>query len=607
MLIGVLPLVFLTYIAFQLYQEKTQRAELLQLYTRKIYQAETLSKLIDALQNERKLSFDRSINKELGRGLQNQRSQTDTLILLLKKDNDIALLKFEEYTFLDELAGIRKSIDQNKASSSQIMDSYTNMIFRLNTLNTSFPGTQVFLKPITNDLAAQRILTEMLTYLGIIRSNIFNVLHSKAYVVETLIGTYGVHKVYHSYEREFAIKAPTEINRLYEKTKQDTKLKPTLDYIDTVFKRFSFDSTYNSDSWWQVSNDGINSLRTLQHNIWQSTKEKIGIILQNETREKNLTLVFLVIALTAVVLLVSYTLHTISSVLKELKNAAVKIAAGDPDVKIDINTNDAIGSLAESVRKMEKQVRERTSALQQANIKLESSNRELEQFAYVASHDLQEPVRKIRTFADRLMVDHHDKLGEDGRKVVDKIAASAERMKMLINDILEFSQLDKNRDEIKPVDLNMVLSKVITDLELMISQKQAIIKAGKLPVIEAIPVQINQLFYNMLNNALKFSKESIPPAIEIFASDAPQDHKSSLLGKPKYTELYIKDNGIGFSQEHAEKIFEMFQRLTAERSGTGIGLALCKKIIENHKGSIEAKSTEGEGTTFKITLPLHQS
>ncbi len=274
MLIGVLPLVFLTYISFQLYKEKTQRTDLLQLFTKKIYQAETLSMLIDALQNERKLSFDRSINKELGQGLLNQRTKTDTLILFLKNENDPSLLKFEEYTFLDELPGIRRRIDQNHASSGQIMDSYTNMIFRLNTLNTSFPGSQDFLKPVTKDLAAQKILTEMLTYLGIIRSNIFNVLHSKVYVVETLIGTQGVHKVYHSYEREFYIKATPEINRMYQDTKENTKLKPTLDYIDSVFKRFSFDSTYNADTWWKVSDDGINSLRTLQQDIWQSTKKK---------------------------------------------------------------------------------------------------------------------------------------------------------------------------------------------------------------------------------------------------------------------------------------------------------------------------------------------
>lgn len=256
---------------------------------------------------------------------------------------------------------------------------------------------------------------------------------------------------------------------------------------------------------------------------------------------------------------------------------------------------------------MEKQVRERTTALQQANAKLESSNSELEQFAYIASHDLQEPVRKIRTFADKLTIDHSDKLGEDGEKVVEKIVASADRMKMLINDILEFSQLDKNREEIKRVDLNIVLSKVMTDLELLISQKQAVIKADKLPVIDAIPVQMNQLFYNLVNNALKFAKENTPALIEIFANDATQDRKILLPGKGRYTTLYIKDNGIGFNQEHAQKIFEMFQRLTTERSGTGIGLALCKKIVENHKGFIEAKSAEGEGTTFKITLPLNQA
>jgi signal transduction histidine kinase len=609
-LIGVIPLVFLSYIAFELYQEKSQKLELLQLYTQRIYQSETLAKLIDALQNERKISFDHSINKEFGKGLERQRKQSDSLISHLKKEGDRSLERFEEYTFLDELGGIRKSIDENKASSGQIMDIYTNIIFRLNTLNSSFPSTYVYLRPVASDLSALRLLTEMQTYLGIIRSNIFNVLHSKAYIVETLIGTYGVHKVFHSYEKEFSIKAPPDISRMYEETRANSKLKPTLDYIDTVFKRFNIDTTYDADAWWKVSDEGINSLRSLQEKIWQDTKEKIDTVLSKERKTRNGTLIFLVLALVAVIAIVSYTIHIISSMLNELKHAAGKIAEGDPDVQVDIHSADALGALAESVRKMEKQVRERTTALQQANVKLGNSNKELEQFAYVASHDLQEPVRKIRTFTDQLMNGNDNNLDEKGRRLLDKIAASADRMKLMINDVLDYSQLERNEEEIRKVDLNDTLSGVLTDLELAVSQKNAVIGSDKLPVIDAIPVQLSQLFYNLLGNALKFSKQDVPPVINISISQ-PSDEDMRRLAVPikpgQYFVLSFSDNGIGFNQEYAEKIFEMFQRLTAERTGTGIGLALCKKIVENHKGFIEAQSQAGAGTTFRIVLPYRQS
>ena len=608
-LISVIPIAFLCYLAFELYKEKNQKVELLQLYTQRIYQSENLSKLIDALQNERKLSFDYSIMFQLGRGLPVQQRQTDSLVNILKRSNDISLLRLEEYTFLNNLPVIRKRISEGKAGSTEIMDAYTNMIFRLNTLNTSFPATSIFMRPVARDLAAQRLLTEMQTYLGIIRSNIFNVLHSKSYVVETLRGTYGVYQVFQTYEQEFYIKAPANINMMYENNRRRSGLKPTLDYIDSVFKHFSIDTTFNAQTWWSVSDQGINSLRVLQQEIWQITKSKISNIIRQETLARNQTLLFLIIAIALVAGIVAYTIIIISSVLNELKQAAGKIAQGDSDVNITINSDDAIGSLASSISTMEKQVRERTIALQQSNAKLERSNKELEQFAYVASHDLQEPVRKIRTFADQLKMRQYDKMDEGGKKTIDKIAASAERMKRMITDILEYAQLDRDEAEIKPTDLNTVINNVITDLELLISQKNAVINKDKLPTIQGIPIQLNQLFYNLLNNALKFSKDDVPPRITIRTSEAGKMKHSVPVVIPHvpYVLIEVQDNGIGFNQEYAQKIFDMFQRLTTERTGTGIGLALCKKIVENHKGYIEALSEPGKGTTFRIVLPARQS
>lgn len=608
-LIGAIPLIFLCYIAFQLYSEKSKKVDLLRLYTERIYQSENLSKLIDALQNERKLSFDLSLDPKLGAGLHSQRHETDTVIRRLKLNKDISLLRFEEYTFMNGLRDIRKKIDQKQAGSGEIMSAYTNMIFRLNTLNTSFPATRIFLKPIANELTAQRLLTEMLTYLGIIRSNIFNVLHTREFVAETLLGTQGVYKVYNTYETEFRIKAPANIITDYENTKNRTQLKPTLEYIDSSFKKFSLDSTYTAEEWWSVSDNAIDSLRAFQQSLWEVTREKVNGILQEEISERNQTLVFLILALSAVIILVSYVLHIISSMMKELNNAAIKIAEGDAEVEIKIDSKDAIGSLADSIRKMEKQVRERTNELKRTNTELERSNQELEQFAYVASHDLQEPLRKIRTFADYLQKNNYSQLEESGRKYLDKIMSSSERMKTIITDLLQYSQISYVKEQVKKIDLNETLNNVRSDLELMITQKKAIIHSDKLPVMEGIEVQLNQLFYNLLNNALKFSKEGVSPVISITVKAPSKEHSYNIFRFPsssKYFQLSIADNGIGFNQEYAEKIFEIFQRLGSEHSGTGIGLALCKKIVENHKGYIQVHSKTGEGTTFDILLPISQ-
>lgn len=608
-LIGAIPLLSLCYIAFQLYKEKSAKVDLLKLYTSRIFQSENLSNLIDALQNERKLSFDISINTALGKGLNSQRQKTDNIIAHLKKSADISLLRFEEYTFVNGLDAIRDRVDKSQVGSGEIMNTYTNMIFRLNTLNTSFPATRIYLKPIANDLTAQRLLTEMLTYMGIIRSNIFNVLHTKQYGVETLIGTQGVYHVYKSYEKEFKIKSPPQIIGMYENKRIRTALKPTLEYVDTVFKRFSFDSTYNAEEWWRVSDNGIESLRSLQQSLWQITKKKVDSLLEEEIEERNFTLIFLILVITAVILLVTYVLHIISNMMKELNTAATKIADGNDDVEINIYSKDAIGSLAESIRQMEKQVRERTNALRQSNTELERSNQELEQFAYVASHDLQEPLRKIRTFADFLQNNNYEDLNESGKKYIQKIIASSERMKMIITDLLQYSQINYAKEQIEKIDLNVMLGNVRSDLELIISQKGATINSDVLPVIEGIPVQINQLFYNLLSNALKFSREGIPPVINITVKSPSKEHSYKIFklqASSKYIQLSIADNGIGFDQEYADKIFEIFQRLETKETGTGIGLSLCKKIVENHKGYVEVHSKVGEGTIFDIFLPISQ-
>lgn len=609
-LIGALPLVFLSFISFELYNEKARKVRLLELYSQRIYQSENLSQLIDALQTERKLSFDLSIQRELGKGLHTQRAKTNSYIWQLRTEGDISVMRFEDYTFLKELPAVRRSVDDGVLNSMEIMDSYTNMIYRLNTLNTSFPATRIFLQPVANDLAALRLINEMQTYLGIIRSNIFIALHSKTNVQKTLIGANNVHRVYHSYVAEFNVKTPPWIRERYIHARNNSQLKPTLEYIDTVFRHLAIDNRYDAESWWAVSDEGLNSLRSLQSSLWQITKGKVLAIIDEEKRGRNQTLAFLILALVIVLLLVSYTIHIISTVLRELKEAAGKIAEGDTNVEIPVMSSDAIGSLAESIKAMERQVRERTNALQELNTNLERSNKELEQFAYAASHDLQEPVRKIRTFADHLIHKNYEQVDVNGKKYIDKIAAAADRMRLMINDILTLSQLEKDKGNVPEVALEEVIRNVKADLELLISQKSAVVHTESLPTIQIVPAQANQLFYNLLNNALKFARDNVPPVINIRCSEAPESmvrKTGQRIPGAQYLQIEVQDNGIGFNQEFAGRIFDMFHRLTAERTGTGIGLALCKKIVENHKGHIEATSREGQGTAFIIILPRKQS
>lgn len=271
-----------------------------------------------------------------------------------------------------------------------------------------------------------------------------------------------------------------------------------------------------------------------------------------------------------------------------------------------IGTAVNIQGFMEFSRELESQVNARTQQLAAANHQLKQTNLELEQFAYVASHDLQEPLRKVRTFAGML-----DQTDPAAKTLVEKIDRSTARMSRLIKDVLNFSRLAGSRELFRPTDLAAELANTLSDFELLIAEKKAVVKTDVLPVIDAVPLQINQLFANLTGNALKFNHPGRRPELAVTVKEAGQD---ALLRHPeldpnkRYCVITFADNGIGFKQEYARQIFNIFQRLHSkdEYSGTGIGLALCKKIVLNHQGSIEATAQQGEGAAFTLILPYHQ-
>jgi PAS domain S-box-containing protein len=263
-------------------------------------------------------------------------------------------------------------------------------------------------------------------------------------------------------------------------------------------------------------------------------------------------------------------------------------------------------------RELEQQVHRRTEELKKTNAYLSRTNQELEQFAFVASHDLQEPLRKIRTFSGMLEEDSRDILQGPALSYLAKIKASAERMSRLIIDLLDFSRVSSKNELWEPVDLNKLLARIEEDFDLVIQQKGAVIRAQQLPVIEAVPLQMNQLFYNLVGNALKFTREGHPPLIHITARrvSARETRQSPELDPQRvYWAIEIADNGIGFDPAYAEKIFTIFQRLNPRNQyeGTGIGLALCKKIVAAHGGILYATAIPMAGATFHFLLPIKHS
>ncbi len=251
--------------------------------------------------------------------------------------------------------------------------------------------------------------------------------------------------------------------------------------------------------------------------------------------------------------------------------------------------------------------KEMEGSLSKKNVELEQSNANLEEFAYVASHDLQEPLRKIAIFGDRLLVNHADGLNEDGQMFLQKIVDSSKRMQGMINDLLSVSLLSGDKS-FQKYSLNTILNDVLQTLEFKIEAKKATVKADELPEAHVIPSQMRQLFQNLISNSLKFVSSDRKPEIIITHSKMKQSDLQH-LGLPadkQYVKIDVADNGIGFQNEYANKIFTIFQRLHGkfEYEGTGIGLAICKKIVEIHEGAIFASGKPGEGSVFSIVIPL---
>ena len=269
-----------------------------------------------------------------------------------------------------------------------------------------------------------------------------------------------------------------------------------------------------------------------------------------------------------------------------------------------LQANKQLGDEIVERKKVEQDLRQFTS-------KLEQSNRELQDFAYVASHDLQEPLRKIQAFGDRLKAKCGDTLTDKGKDYLERMQSAANRAQILINDLLAFSRVTSKAQPFVEVNLNKVVQGVLSDLEVRIEETKAQINLGDLPTLEADKLQMRQLLQNLIGNALKYRKQDVNPEIEIEANLSEEKSEGS-DGEEIVKEMYritVADNGIGFDEKYVEKIFTVFQRLHGRNTyeGTGVGLAICRKIVERHSGDITAKSTPGKGSTFIVTIPARQT
>jgi PAS domain S-box-containing protein len=242
--------------------------------------------------------------------------------------------------------------------------------------------------------------------------------------------------------------------------------------------------------------------------------------------------------------------------------------------------------------------------LQKYATRLERSNQELQDFAYIASHDLQEPLRKIQAFGERLVTRHSHELSQNGREYAERMARDAARMQMMINDLLAYSRVATETHPFASVDLGRLAHEAVIDLQARLEKSGGTVEIEDLPQVEGDPLQLRQVFQNLIGNALKFHQPGLRPVVKVYGKISPPTDASP----GKIAQIIVTDNGIGFDEKYLDRIFEPFQRLHGRGvyEGSGIGLSICRKIAERHGGKITAHSQPGEGATFILTLPVKQ-
>ena len=649
-LIGLIPLIFLGYLSFRLYKENSQKLNLLGTYIERMHQSADITKLIDNLQSERRYSFDYTLKKDSLNELLQQRPKTDSIIKRLS-NYEASLSDFASYTFLKDLAAMRAAIDSGQTNITMVMDYYTNALFRFNTLNALPTASNIYLEPVYKDLVAQKLLSEMVTYLGIMSANIYTALYTRQYMTEILMGTRGVYQFYNSYEPEFLLKASPAAVQSYKQMKSSSPLNPVTRYLDTVFNTFNFGNKYEHAEWRNVSTAAIDGLRNLQLTLLQNAEKTVNGLYKDEQASKRNMLIFLILAMVFVISTIVYTISVITKMLTELKQAAQKISKGEPGPQFIIHSRDAIGSLAHSILEIDKNSRKLADAataigngdfsasveprssgdllgnaivrmknnleqligdlknaqkeidglnkhLEQKVIdrtaQLETVIKELESFSYSVSHDLRAPLRVISGYASILKEDYGQKLDGEAARITDNIVSNANKMGQLIDDLIAFSKMGAKAIVNKVVDMKALAQSSIDELLRLEPAGKYNIRIESLPGCKGDPNLLKQVWMNLIDNAIKYSSRTEHPCIEISSKED--------AGSYVY---FVKDNGVGFDMRYSDKLFRVFQRLHSQEmfKGTGIGLALVKRIITRHHGEVVAESASNNGATFYFTIP----
>ncbi len=621
-----------------IYRERSQKIELLGTYIEHIHQSQNVAGLVAELTRERRYSYFFVLGDSGYNQLLQHRKKTDSIVKILDKTKDPSFASFPKYTFLDRLDSIRLTIDSLKSTTNEVMQYYTDAIFRMNLLTSTLPAN-TFLKSVYSELIAQKKLSDMITYLGIIRTNVFNVLESQKYVYETLLGTRGIYKIFYTYEKEFMIKSPHRDVQNYIYQKHGTDYGATLNYLDRVFRTFHFDSTYSASRFWQVSTNAMINLRRQQQALWQRSNDKMEKIYQDGKDSEKKTISFLIFAILLVIGFVWYMINHIHKLLTEIKLAASKISIGATGLRLQNMPKGIIGNLATSIIEIDKNnielartanqigkgnfqvkvkprseqdllgmsIKKMRDNLHEFTAQKDKIQRETEDLVYrrdeffsIASHELKTPVTSLKAYTQMLLMDSDKFVDSQHKTMLERMELQINKLTSLINDLLDTSKIESGQlvFNIERFILNDLVSEIISAMQ-PVSLSQRIIFTNIQPVsIYGDRERIRQVISNFISNSIKYASESKKIIIDI------EKQEDKVI-------CSVQDFGKGISIEEQDKIFDRFYRVSGPNlntfPGLGLGLFICKEVIEKQGGKIGVESKPGKGSTFYFEFPTADS
>ena len=587
------------------------------------------------LTGERRSSYFFILGDSGFQPLLQRRKKTDSILRLLSISQDPSFKDFRQYTFLDKLDSVRSLIDSNKINPNGVTEYYTDAIIRLNLLTSSIPANS-FLKPVYNEIVAQKKLSDMITYLGIVRTNVFNLLLNQTNTFQTLAGTNRSYKLFNTYEKEFLLKAPVDEVKKYNQFKTTPDYEATLDYLYRTFNTLKLDSTYSSRNFWAISSNSMSGLRKQQQEIWQRANIKMENIYHRERNSEKKMIAFLVFAILIVVGFILYVINHIHKLLTEIKLAASKISIGATGIRLKNMPKGIIGNLAKSIIEIDKNnlelaksaneigkgnfdvkitprsehdilgmsIKKMKSDLLQFNRQKDKIQRDTETLVYrrdeffsIASHELKTPVTSLKAYTQLLLMDADKFLDANHKSMLQRMEGQINKLTALINDLLDTSKIENEQmvfnNEL--FILNDLASEVVSDMQPVCKSQEIIFRSNRPASVYADKERIRQVISNLIGNANKYASKSSKIILSI------ETLEEKVI-------CSLQDFGKGIDAEEQEKIFERFYRVSGPNMNTfpglGLGLFICKQVIEKQNGKIGLKSTPGKGSTFYFELPL---